>query len=241
MVRISTNKALGGFERLLLFLGCLLLLLFAAARVYNTMYSHAAIRAFWRAQSSSSRTPADASRRNLAIPDFRFWSQQRIEAYKASLLTPVQPPLGVLRIPAINLEVPVLDGTDDLTLNRAVGHIEGTPTLGAIGNIGIAGHRDGFFRGLKDVHPGDTLDLFTEQRDYHYVVDEIVIVPPEDVSVLDPRPEPSLTLVTCYPFYFVGSAPLRFVVRATATDPNNFANSGQSRSPAEEQGGQDSH
>jgi sortase A len=217
MVRASVPRAISGFERLLLFLGFLSLLLFAAAHVYTSIFSHAAIRAFWSNQFSSARVHADSSQHNPAIPDFRFWSQKRIEAYQASLIVRVPRPLGVLRISALNLEVPVLEGTDDLTLNRAVGHIEGTAVPGAIGNVGIAGHRDGFFRGLKDIHPGDTLDLFTEKRNYRYVVDEIVIVPPEDVSVLAPRAEPGLTLVTCYPFYFVGSAPLRYVVRATAT------------------------
>jgi sortase A len=241
MVRASMPRAMSGFERLLLFLGFLLLLLFAAARVYTSIFSHAAIRAFWSNQFSSARVPARSSQVDLAIPDFRFWSRKRIEAYQASLIAGVPRPLGVLRISAINLEVPVLEGTDDLTLNRAVGHIEGTAVPGATGNVGIAGHRDGFFRGLKDIHPGDTLDLFTEKRNYRYVVDEIVIVPPEDVSVLAPSAEPGLTLITCYPFYFVGSAPLRYVVRATATDPNHLANSRPSRSPAEEQGGQDSH
>jgi sortase A len=234
MVRISTHRALGGFERLLLFFGILLLLSFAAVRAYNAIYSHAAIRAFWRTQSTSSRTTTDPSHRNLAIPDFRFWSQKRIEAYQASLVAPVQRPLGVLRISAINLEVPVLEGTDDLTLNRAVGHINGTSAPGETGNVGIAGHRDGFFRALRDIHIGDTIDLFTEKGNSRYVVDEIVIVPPDYVSVLAPRSKPALTLVTCYPFYFVGSAPLRYIVRATITDSNALADSRRSRSPAEE-------
>ena len=85
------------------------------------------------------------------------------------------------------------------------------------------------------------MDLYTEKGNSRYVVGEIVIVPPEDVSVLAPRAKAALTLVTCYPFYFVGSAPLRYVVHATITDSNNLANSEQPRSPAEEHGGQDSH
>jgi sortase A len=239
MVRTSMHRLSSGFDSLLLLFGFLMLFLFAAAHVYNTIYSHAAIRAFWRTQSSSSRTPADSSHRNLAIPDFRFWSQKRIEAYKASLITPALLPLGVLRISAINLEVPVLEGTDDLTLNRAVGHIEGTPAPGGTGNVGIAGHRDGFFRALRDIELGDTIDLFTEKGNSRYVVDGIVMVPPDDVSVLAPRSQPALTLVTCYPFYFVGSAPLRYIVRATITDSNRLADSGQPRSPAEEHRAQD--
>jgi sortase A len=243
MVRASMPRAVSGFERLLLFFGFLLLLLFIAFRVFDVIYSRAALRAFWQPQSFSLRAPTDAPHRNAAIPDFRFWSQQRIEAYQASLIGPVQRPLGVLKIPAIDLEVPVLEGTDDLTLNRAVGHIDGTPipAHGETGNIGIAGHRDGFFRGLRDIHLGDVMDLLVEQRNSRYVVDEIVIVPPDDVSVLAARSKPSLTLVTCYPFYFVGSAPLRYVVRASIADSSSFADSGRSRSLAEERGADNSH
>ena len=129
------------------------------------------------------------------------------------------PPLAVLRIPKVHLEVPVLDGTDDLTLNRGVGHIVGTVRPGEDGNIGIAGHRDGFFRALKDVGPGDTIELVTPKRVVRYAVDQIVLVRPEDVSVLQPRSRPSLTLVTCYPFYFVGSAPQRYIVQASVVGP----------------------
>ena len=108
----------------------------------------------------------------------------------------------------------MLSGTDDYTLDRAVGHIEDTAQPGADGNSGIAGHRDGFFRGLKDIIPGDVIELDTLQGKDVYRVERTWIVNPEDVSVLDPTSAPALTLVTCYPFYFVGSAPKRFIVRA---------------------------
>lgn len=114
----------------------------------------------------------------------------------------------------MNLEVPVLEGTDDFTLNRAVGHIEGTAEPGQNGNVGIAGHRDGFFRGLKDIQVGDAIEVITQTATSHYLVDEILIVSPQDVSVLRRRSRASLTLVTCYPFYFVGSAPKRFIIHA---------------------------
>ena len=102
-----------------------------------------------------------------------------------------------------------------------VGRIEGTASLGENGNVGIAGHRDGFFRGLKDIGPGDTIEMVTPKVKETYVVDHVVIVDPSDVSVLRPRLHPSLTLVTCYPFYFVGSAPKRYIVQAslTASEP----------------------
>ena len=101
------------------------------------------------------------------------------------------------------LEVAVLLGTDDFTLNRAVGHIEDTALPGTDGNSGIAGHRDGFFRGLKDIAPGDAIELETLRGKEVYRVERTWVVDPEDVSVLDATPRRSLTLVTCYPFYHI--------------------------------------
>ena len=109
----------------------------------------------------------------------------------------------------------MFEGTDDLVLNRGLGWIVGTARPGDTGNIGIAGHRDGFFRGLKDIAAGDTMELETQGRRATYVVDEIEIVTPEQVEVLKPRAAPAITLVTCYPFYFIGDAPRRFIVHAT--------------------------
>ena len=114
--------------------------------------------------------------------------------------------------------VPVLEGTSDVTLNRGVGHIEDTAMPGTSGNTGIAGHRDGFFRSLKDVGLGDEIELETLQEKQLYRIERVWIVNPEDVSVLDSTPAQSITLVTCYPFYFVGSAPQRYIVRAVRAD-----------------------
>lgn len=227
MARSTITKTLSGFERLLVLSGLLLIFAYVAVRIYSAVYSRATIRAFWRNQAVTSSQPGNSFPRNSGIPDFRLWSPQRIEAYQASLIANVPPPLGVLRIPSLRIEVSVLEGTDDLTLNRGVGHIDGTPLPGEGGNIGVAGHRDGFFRGLKDVRVGDSVDLYTENGSSRYVVDEIRIVPPEDVSVLGPRSRPSITLVTCYPFYFVGSAPLRYIVHASTEYPINLKASGQ--------------
>jgi sortase A len=150
--------------------------------------------------------------------DFTLWSKKRIQAYEESLLRYFSRPIAVLRICRVNLEVPVLEGTDDLTLNRGVGHIPGTGFPGQEGNIGIAGHRDGFFRVLKDVAPGDVIELVSAKQKDIYTVDQIVLVLPNDTSVLSPRTRRSLTLVTCYPFYFVGSAPKRYIVQASLKD-----------------------
>ena len=147
-------------------------------------------------------------------PDLTLWSPQRVSAWRRTIEDPAPAPLAVLRIPRIRLEVAVLPGTDDRTLDRGAGHIEDTPVPGTAGNSGIAGHRDGFFRGLQDIAAGDDIELETLQGTHRYRIERTWVVAPEDVSVLDPTPTPALTLVTCYPFYFVGSAPQRFIVRA---------------------------
>jgi sortase A len=154
-----------------------------------------------------------------ATPDQSLWAPTRVSAWHKALLEPAPDPLAVLRIPKLRLEVAVLPGTDDRTLDRALGHIEGTALPGTDGNLGIAGHRDGFFRGLKDIAPGDVIEIDTIQGRDVFRVERTWIVDPEDVSVLDPTPTRALTLVTCYPFYFVGSAPQRFIVRAVRVAP----------------------
>jgi sortase A len=157
--------------------------------------------------------------RASALPDQHLWSPVRVRAWQESL-TREAAPLGVLRIPRLAIEAPVLEGTDDWTLNRGVGHIADTAAVGARGNSGLAGHRDGFFRALKDVTPGDRIELETLDGVRTYLVERTWIVSPEDVSVLDPVDARAITLVTCYPFYFVGSAPQRFIVRAVEQNVN---------------------
>jgi sortase A len=149
-----------------------------------------------------------------AKPDQSLWSPTRVTAWHAALREPAPAPIAVLRIPKIRLEVAVLPGTDEGTLNRAVGHIEDTAVPGTDGNAGIAGHRDSFFRGLQSIAVGDAIELETLKGTETYRIERTWVVDPDDVSVLDPTPERSITLVTCYPFYFVGSAPQRFIVRA---------------------------
>jgi sortase A len=153
----------------------------------------------------------------VSDPDLRLWSPERVRAWQDAQKQESPAPLAMLRIPRLRLDVAVLDGTDEWTLNRAVGLIEETAKPGTDGNIGIAGHRDGFFRGLKDIQAGDVLEIETLERVERYRVERAWIVQPEEVSVLDPTPVPAVTLVTCYPFYFVGPAPQRFIVRAVRT------------------------
>ena len=211
-------------ERPLLIMGLFLLVFYAGVRIRGAVLSSAEVEGFESHQAYASSSfqpviglPADPT--PPQVPGFVRWSSKRIQFFRDSLNIEYPPPLAVLRIPKIHLEVPVLEGTDDLTLNRAVGRIRNTAYLGGEdGNIGIAGHRDGFFRGLKDIGPGDQIQIVLPEGTQSYVVDRILIVSPRDVSVLQPRPTASLTLVTCYPFYYVGSAPRRYIVQATRVD-----------------------
>jgi sortase A len=123
--------------------------------------------------------------------------------------------IGRLEIPRLKLAVMVREGADEGTLSRAVGHIPGTALPGRIGNVGLAGHRDTFFRKLRNIHANDTIELQTTNGTYRYLVQSTRIVTPRDVSVLNASGGETLTLVTCYPFYYVGSAPKRFIVHAT--------------------------
>ena len=122
--------------------------------------------------------------------------------------------IGRIEIPRLGLSVIVAEGVDTLTLRRAAGHIPGTALPGQPGNVGIAGHRDRFFRPLRNIRRNDIITLTTLLGEYRYRVVSTKIVSPSDVGVLDPSANEILTLVTCYPFYFVGSAPSRFIVRA---------------------------
>jgi sortase A len=204
-------------ERVFLAIGLALLTLWGVARVHRSMASRSAVERFKAdaAESAGKRALNSEALNSGSGVVFRQWSPQRIAAYKDSLAAKLELPLAILRIPKINLEVPVFNDTDELTLNRGVGRIVGTAQTGELGNVGIAGHRDGFFRGLKDVGRGDFIELILPRGTDQYVVTEIQIVDPEDVHVLDPTLLPTLTLVTCYPFYYLGSAPQRYVVTAS--------------------------
>jgi sortase A len=123
--------------------------------------------------------------------------------------------VGMLDVPRLKLSTPVIEGDDDRTLKRAVGHLPDTPLPWESGNSAMAGHRDGLFRPLKDVKVGDEIRFRTTRDEFIYRVTKTSIVAPDDVSVLEPQAQAGLTLITCYPFYYVGSAPQRFIVHAT--------------------------
>jgi sortase A len=209
-------------ERGLISLGIVLLTFAGGAKLTGEVQKQRDVKRFRAAllgAGSSSQAGETGSEGPATGLDTSLWSPERIRAYEESLRKDFGAPLAILSIPKIGLEVPVLAGTDDLTLNRAVGLIEGTPRPGESGNAGIAGHRDGFFRGLKDIGLGDTIEIRSLSARHSYVVESIRIVQPEDVSVLGRTSSPVLTLVTCYPFYFIGSAPQRYIVRAVKHGP----------------------
>lgn len=192
-------------ERLAWIVGLALVAVWAFVTLFRAVDSRQQIDRFMAVRA--------AENSSLSAPDQSLWSPKRISAWRETFSRQAPEALAVLRIPRIGVAVPVLEGTDDWTLDRAVGHIADTAAPGADGNSGIAGHRDGFFRGLKDIREGDEMTLETQHGREAYRIERTWIVDPSDVSVLDPTPSRSITLVTCYPFYYIGSAPQRFIVR----------------------------
>jgi sortase A len=217
MVRLIRNPT--KIERWLLVAGLIFWAVLAAALFHRSLASRIALLEFDRVKRSAEAGIGDSGAfRGQAEVDFTLWSEKRIRAYRESLLIHKGAPLAVLSIARLGIRVPVFEGTDELVLNRGVGWIAGTARPGEAGNIGMAGHRDGFFRRLKDISPGDAIELSTLRSTKTYVVDQIEIVNPDNVSVLKPREAPSVTLVTCYPFYFLGDAPQRFILHAALKD-----------------------
>jgi sortase A len=214
------NRLYIAAERLLLILGAALLLFFCTALAHRTVYSQLALAEFDKVQAAE---PPKADE----DVDTSLWSAKRVREYRESLELKKEAPLGVLKLERLKVRVPVFEGTDDLVLNRGVGWIAGTAKPGDAGNgnIGIAGHRDGFFRAFKDIAIGDTVELATPGVVSVFTVDSTEIVYPDNVGVLKPREAATLTLVTCYPFYFVGDAPQRFIVHATLKQQSGVANS----------------
>ena len=215
--RSGWNRRLHLMERIAWAVALVLGGTWATARVLGGFESRRSLAAFQQVQVAGApvSAPALAPLEASVQVDQRLWDAARIKAYARTLARPAPPPLAVLRIPRLGLEVPVLEGTDEWTLDRGVGHIEGTAAPGHAGNVGIAGHRDGFFRVLKDIAEGDVLELALRGGVRRFRVAQLEIVRPDDVRVLEATPKGQVTLVTCYPFYFVGSAPQRFIVQAS--------------------------
>jgi sortase A len=165
----------------------------------------------------------------------RYW-YQHIELLKLeNPSTPAQPrevePLpiadggviGEIEVSRLGLKAIVVQGDSENLLRRAIGHLPQTALPGRPGNVALAGHRDGLFRPLRNVRPGDVITLRTPEREFQYEVQWTAIVPPTAVNVVEPTSEPALTLVTCFPFYYVGAAPERFIVRARSVQVSDVA------------------
>lgn len=155
--------------------------------------------------------------RSIPPPDQSLWSGARVAAFNAAQNSVVDKPIGVLRIPSLSLTVPIYATSTELHLNRGVGLIERMAGLDESGNVGIAGHRDGFFRALKDISAGALIEIQTPLRVRRYRVASTQVVPAKDTRPLADTAEPTLTLVTCHPFYYLGPAPQRFIVHGTYT------------------------
>jgi len=158
------------------------------------------------AQASPKSAAASVSIKSTAVPG----SARR----STSFGTAAKGVLGRIEIPRLRISGMIAEGTDNGTLKRAVGHVVATAQPGGVGNVGLAAHRDGLFRGLGKVRKNDLVRIVTIRGTYTYRVEWMAVVDPHRVDVLDSTAEPSLTLITCYPFDFIGHAPKRFVVRA---------------------------
>jgi sortase A len=161
-----------------------------------------------------------AAQAQAQLPDMQLWSEQRKARYLEAMHKTGQGEqvLAMLRSPAIGLSVPVYASASELNLDLGAGVIDGMSYPHEPGHIGIAGHRDGHFRAFKDIAVGDRLILDALDREKHFVVDEIRVIDPDEVEYLQDTADTRMTIVTCYPFYFVGDAPQRFIVRASPAE-----------------------
>lgn len=155
---------------------------------------------------------------NASLEQYRGKQElDRLVHEKATAQAKVQTPygglVGKMEIPRLHLSAVVFEGTDDPILSQGVGHLTGSALPGQNGNVVLAGHRDSFFRALRNIRTGDMVEVTTEHGTRRYAVKSTEIIEPTQVSVLEPTRTPTLTLVTCYPFYFIGHAPKRFIVQ----------------------------
>jgi sortase A len=212
--RFTIADSLVKTDRLLLMLGIGLLSIYFGAHLHSWLFSHLALWRFEEVVAAAQRPPAQPGPSTNDV-DVSRWAKGRLKAYESSLANKLPDPIAILTIPRLHLRVPIFDGTDEVTLNRGIGRIAGTAMPGKDGNLAIAGHRDGFFRGLKDIAIGDQVEIASPVESETYIVDSTEIVTPSDVRVLEAGGVNTVTLITCYPFYFVGDAPKRFIVKAS--------------------------
>jgi sortase A len=195
------------FTLLLLIFGLGCLGIYSSSYVYRTVYQ---VYEGW--EFDHEKTTEPVAGKSVALPAVLPDPDRGVPSSKRE-------PGGVVGrifIPRLHVSAMMEEGIDDLTLSRAVGHIPGTPFPGELGNVGVAGHRDTFFRALKDLQPHDRIEVATQAGRFRYRVESLTVVEPENVGVLKSHGGHSLTIVTCFPFQYIGNAPRRFIVHAVS-------------------------
>lgn len=217
--------------------GLIGLLLAAFVTLQSSIVCRPALAASSQAETPTAEKPWHIDL-DAYIPDQTLWADKMKLKYEQAKDTAI-PPLALLTIDRLNLKAPVYLGTDRKTLDRGLGVVKGTAHPDEVGNIAISGHRDSFFRVLKDIKLGDTIAMQTPAGLENFEVSDITIVDALEVSVLDPSDTKILTLITCHPFYYEGYAPDRYIVRATPvnTDPHSRLNDAVPDEPKTNTGG----
>ncbi|HEV2852594.1 MAG TPA: class D sortase [Thermoanaerobaculia bacterium] len=211
------KPSLRWIERALILIGILCLGAWAWAWIDARIYQYRENQLLEEAAAARRSAPPSRAAETDALGAFREGETPPQEPARSEP-KPAGALVGRVEIPRIGVSAIVLEGVDKKTLRRGVGHIPETALPEEGGNVALAAHRDSFFRGLKDIRKNDIITLKTLENTYYYRVDWTEIVLPEDTDVLADSGAPELTLVTCYPFYYVGSAPKRFIVRAQRVD-----------------------
>lgn len=221
LARSSTQRALRAAQWIALSVGVALTGSYVAALASGEIGRRADIKRIELALAADNQASAASPLKDEAMPDMSLWSASRVRDFKAALGLTVDEPLAVLRIPSLGLNVPVYSTTSELHLNRGAGVIEGMAAPDRGGNLGVAGHRDGFFRVLKDITANAVIEVQTREHLHRYRVVSMDIVEKDDRRLLADTDDPTITLVTCYPFYFLGDAPRRFIVRGAYLWPSD--------------------
>lgn len=202
------RRALRWLERLLLAIAIVCLGYYGYVSAETALYQAFEERELDKILTSVETADRPADARDAALAS----AAPRVRPVRGSTI-------GRIEIPRLGVSAVVRSGSDARTLRLAVGHIPGTSLPGHSGNVGLAAHRDTFFRRLGDIRPEDEIIVTTPAGEFRYTVDQTRVVKPTDVWVLDPTVQPALTLVTCYPFTYIGSAPKRFIVHAGLRQP----------------------
>jgi sortase A len=231
------RKSLAWAEVAFLLAGFGLLAVFFGQKAYEKLFQSYQEYRFEQEREGRQASAADFIKRKagLSKPDEAPAEPAKPEAKTATTRKPALAQgeiVGRIVIPRIGVSAMVQEGVDKKTLSRAVGHVPSTSLPGYGGNVALAAHRDTHFRPVKNLKVGDRIEMETAGATYKYRVEKMWIVSPKDVSVLKPTPGPALTLITCYPFQYVGHAPKRYIVRATQLPGEEVARAGAGKAAA---------